>query len=413
MKKRDFITIISIISLVALCFFITIFNKGEKGQFVKVIKDNTLVGTYPISDDYILDLGTNKVVISDNTVYMKDCSCPDLLCQKQKAISYCGEHIVCLPNKIVVSIEKGNSPISRDSLYFNTYINVTIYDSTDEQLLDEVMDICSKYEKICSRTNSDSELYKLNHRLTSTIESNNIYPHYEVSSELFDMIKQGLYYTDISDHNFNIAIAAVTDLWDFSGGSNVIPKKEEIDSALPFTNPEDIILNEDGTISFKSKNVMIDLGGMAKGYIADRIKEYLLSQNVHSATISLGGNILCVGSKLGIPFKIGIKKPFDNNGATVTEVSVDDKSVVTSGIYERYFEIDGTVYHHILDSKNGYPIQNDIQSISVISDSSVDGDCLSTWLFSLGVDGALEYAYNNPDINVIIIDSNNNIISSK
>lgn len=110
---------------------------------------------------------------------------------------------------------------------------------------------------------------------------------------------------------------------------------------------------------------------------------------------------------------IGIQKPFDMQGNAITTVEECDKSVVTSGIYERYFEKDGTLYHHLLNPTTGYPIDNDLASVTVISDSSLDGDCLSTYLFSLGLDKGLEYAKAHDDIEVIFVDKDNKIHTAR
>lgn len=412
MKKKDFITIISILALILLCFWATKLNSKEQGQYVKITQNNNLVGNYPLDAENTIPLDGCVFVINNGSISMKEANCPDGLCLKQHSISNIGEQIVCLPNKAVASIYGNNSPISRDSLYFNTYINITIYDSEDESILDNIMEMCSKYEKICSRTNREAELYKLNHRLIIPRDIESTYPRYPISAELYDMISIGLEYGKFSNDAFNIAIAPVTELWNFTDQSNYIPSDTEIQTALIYCNTDNIILNTDGTISFTNENIMIDLGGIAKGYIADRIKEYLLSENISSATISLGGNILCLGNKYGKPFNIGITKPFDKSGKSIKTIEITDKSVVTSGIYERYFEKDGIIYHHIIDSQTGYPIQNGIQSITIISNNSVDGDCLSTWLFSLGKDAALNYANSHPEIDIIIVDSNNKVVTT-
>ena len=140
-------------------------------------------------------------------------------------------------------------------------------------------------------------------------------------------------------------------------------------------------------ISFSDNGTILDLGAIAKGYIADRLKDFLLEQGVTSATISLGGNILCVGAKPdGSAFKIGIQKPFDEQGQPLLIAEVNDWSVVTSGVYERCFEQDGVFYHHILDPSTGYPCDNGLLSVTILSPASVDGDALSTTCFSLGLD---------------------------
>ena len=148
----------------------------------------------------------------------------------------------------------------------------------------------------------------------------------------------------------------------------------------------------------------IDLGGIAKGYIADRLKEYLLSEGVTSAIINLGGNTLCIGSKpTNEAFQIAIKKPFSDQNEVLEIASITDQSLVTSGIYERGFEENGIWYHHILDPTDGYPNDTDLISASIQSDLSVDGDALSTICMSLGSEKAQEFLLNYPGVKAWLV----------
>ena len=158
------------------------------------------------------------------------------------------------------------------------------------------------------------------------------------------------------------------------------------------------------TVTLTDPEAAIDLGGIAKGYIADRIKDYLVSQGVKSAIIDLGGNILCVGKRPdGEPFRIGIQRPFADRSETAAIVEIDGKSVVSSGIYERYFEKDGVLYHHILNPDTGYPYDNGLVSVTIISDESVDGDGLSTSCFALGLEKGMELIDSLPDVYAVFI----------
>ena len=157
-------------------------------------------------------------------------------------------------------------------------------------------------------------------------------------------------------------------------------------------------------VDFAKEGMQLDLGAVAKGYIADRIKDYLLEQGVESAIIDLGGNILCVGSRPGgDPFRIGLQRPFASHSETVATVEITDKSVVSSGIYERYFEEDGVLYHHILNPETGYPYDNGLVSVTIISDESVDGDGLSTSCFALGLEKGMELINSLPDVQAVFI----------
>lgn len=139
------------------------------------------------------------------------------------------------------------------------------------------------------------------------------------------------------------------------------------------------------TVTFDPLGMGLDLGAIAKGYIADRLKDYLTGQGVKSALINLGGNVLCIGERPDqTPFRIGVRKPFGEISETLTVCEITDQSLVSSGSYERYFERDGRLYHHILNPDSGYPYDNGLCAVSIRSDSSLAGDALSTVVFALG-----------------------------
>ena len=281
---------------------------------------------------------------------------------------------------------KQNEPITVTDYKLNTYVTVTIYDSTDTALLDECMALCDKYELIFSRTNPESELYKLNHGMLKQSADG----YHTVSDELYEVISVGKKYSELSDDAFCIAMEPLTSIWNFTDGMNMVPDNAHIDTVLPFLKSEDVHLRAPNEVAFVNKGMGIDLGAIAKGYIADKMKEYLISKGVNSALIYLGGNVLCIGEKETGAFKIGIEKPFDVDGDPAAVVSISDASVVTSGTYERYFEKDGEFYHHILDKNTGYPIENGLTAVTIISSSSTDADALSTTCFSLGLEKGME-----------------------
>lgn len=283
----------------------------------------------------------------------------------------------------------------------NTVVTITIYDSKDETLLEDCMKLCDKYEAIFSRTLAGSELYQLNHRELSAIPG--ISDTYSISEELAELISVGLDYAKTSDGAFDIAIAPLTELWDFTAESPTLPDPEGIRRALDKCGYQNVHL--DGQkITFTNPDTSLDLGAIAKGYIADQIKEYLLSKGVKSAIISLGGNVVCLGARPdGSPFKIGIQKPFADRNETAAVMEITDKSVVSSGIYERFFEKDGTLYHHILNPASGYPYDNDLIAVTIISDKSADGDALSTTCFALGYEKGMEYVQTLKDVQAVFI----------
>lgn len=289
-------------------------------------------------------------------------------------------------------------PIRITEFHFNTVVTVSIYDSSDESLLDACMDLCEEYESLFSRTEETSELYKLNHG-TLPMEGE----YYILSDLTADLIQKGLEYSRLSDGAFDITIAPVSSLWDFSSENPHVPEKAALDEALSLVGWENVDL-QGNRIRFLKEGMEIDLGGIAKGYIADCLKEYLISQGVESAIINLGGNVLCIGSRPdGTPFKIGIQKPFSDRNETLASVELSDQSVVSSGTYERNFEEDGIFYHHILNPKTGYPYDNGLTSVTIFSDASVDGDGLSTSCFALGLEQGMALIDSIPDVYALFV----------
>lgn len=404
MKKSDITVILSILILIAVSFLIkSSMNKGE-AAYVVINLAGEEYGRYDLHKDATIELDKNTVVIESEKVYMKDSNCPDHLCESQGAISKSGESIVCLPNKVSVLIEGESDPISKTDFKLGTIVSVKIYDSSDEKILDGCMEICDKYEAVCSRTSQSSELYKLNHRLISA----NADGSYTVSDELYEMLEEGLSYSKMSDGAFDISIGSLTTLWNFTDScDNTVPSSADIDKALASVSYKNIRLDSDNRVFIDDPDTMIDMGGFAKGYIGDRICDYLKEQGINRAIIALGGDNICLGSD----YTIGIQKPFAPQGELADKVSVTDAAIVTSGIYERYFEEDGRMYHHILDPHTGYPYDNDLVSVSVLGKTGSESDFLATYLFSMGYEQAKKYAADN-SIEVILIDDSNNIFKN-
>lgn len=296
-------------------------------------------------------------------------------------------------------------PISISSIKLNTAIQITIYDSQDKSLLDDCLALCDRYELIFSRTNENSELYKLNHRISDSAVSNQTIetqttPYqvngttntWHISEYLAALLSQGLSITRESDGAFDIAIAPLTSLWDFTAEDPKVPDDAAIQKVLPLCSSDGVTIDGQD-ITLPSDDIQFDVGAIAKGYIADRLKDFLVKKGVNSAIINLGGNVLCIGSKPnGTPFKIGIQKPFADRNETEAVMDIAGKSVVSSGIYERCFKQGGKLYHHILNPQTGYPYDNGLISVTIISDQSVNGDALSTTCFALGLKDGLKFA---------------------
>ena len=278
------------------------------------------------------------------------------------------------------SHRKGNTtPISAQELHLNTLVTVTLYGTDRTELLDGAFALCDHYEKLFSRTLPESEIYRLNHGEIS-----------EVSPETSELIQIGLSYGELSEGAFDISIEPVSSLWDFTSGDAVIPDEKELAEAVALVDYRKVHVNGN-TVTFDTPGMGLDLGAIAKGYIADRIKEYLKKEGVEHALINLGGNVLCLGDKPeGTAFRIGVQKPFGEATETLTICPIEDQSLVSSGTYERFFRKDGRLSQHILNPKTGYPYDNGLTAVTIRSDDSLTGDALSTTVFALGEEKGLE-----------------------
>ncbi len=426
MKRKD-IKLLSCIICVILILFISQFTPSKaSGTFVRITQSGKETGLYPLNIDTDIRLDHNTIHIEDGQVSVADADCPDRLCVNQGSISKPGQTIACLPGRTVIQIMASDPsdtsfPITYSGIHFDTLVDVKVFsvsegDTALSDLSDMIKDECTRYELICSRTDSESELYRLNHRLITDNKAveykGNTVIAYRVSDELYDMISAGMSAYGLSDGLFDISIASVSELWDFSSGNGTLPSEADIAAALTHVSADNIILFDDSYIGFKDDNCMIDLGGLAKGYIGDRLRDILISRGADSALISLGGNVVAIGDKAGESFSVGIRQPFATDNAVAAMVSASDTSVITSGTYERYFITDNKLYHHILDPSTGYPFDTDLSSATVIGGSSLQGDILSTVLLAEGSDLAMEHAKRLIDDNiaVILIDDNGDII---
>jgi thiamine biosynthesis lipoprotein len=297
--------------------------------------------------------------------------------------------------------DTSGSPIVKSGFYFNTVISITLYDSSKEQLLDDCFDMAETYENYFSNTVPDSDISKINAAEGAPVA---------VHEETLELLETGLSYCELSNGKFDITIGRLSDLWDFSTKALIeesydamVPSPEEIKEALSTVDYHCVQINGN-EVSLSNPDARLDLGGIAKGYIADRMKAYLNENGVTSGYINLGGNVLVLGAKPdGSSYNIGIQKPFDEDGASIAAVRVTDETVVSSGVYERCFTVNGVLYHHILDTSTGYPYDNGLLGVTIITKASVDGDGLSTTCFALGLEDGMALIESLPDTEAVFI----------
>lgn len=333
------------------------------------------------------------------------------------------------------SRNSSHDPVTQTGFAFDTVITITIYEDNKEDVLEQCLALCEKYESLFSTTREDSEVWKINHAGGNTTK---------VSYETASLIQSARYYCDQSQGMLDLTLRPVAEEWDISGQMKrasdltdyeyYIPSEQTLSELLEHVNYKNVLLtDENGTeigydetlsddtnyfVTLTDRQSAIDLGFIAKGYIADRLKSYLLSEGVKSGIISLGGNILLIGTKPDkSPFNVGIRKPFGAANEIITTIRENDTSVVSSGCYERYFiagdtEQDGTIYHHIFDAATGCPVQNDLLGVTIISDSSTEGDALSTYCYLLGLEQGLEYIRSLANVDAVFVTKDYEIIPS-
>ncbi len=266
----------------------------------------------------------------------------------------------------------------RTELKMDTVCTISVFTSKDASLLEEAFDLIDKYSRLIDMYDSSSEMAYVN--------ENAYKGPVRLSDELFDLIRYAYSVTEYTNGAFNIAIGPLVRLWGIGTENAQIPSEKEIEKILELLNWREIVLDEENrTIEYLRPGMVIDLGAVGKGYVADKIASYLKSRGCTAAIINLGGNVYVIGNnREGKPWNIGIQNP-DGSSGYFTTVQVSDGSVVTSGGYERNFtDSSGNLYHHILDCRTGFPSSSDLVSATIISSSSTLADMLSTACFVLG-----------------------------
>ncbi|MBP3759021.1 MAG: FAD:protein FMN transferase [Firmicutes bacterium] len=304
------------------------------------------------------------------------------------------------------------SGYSKQSFYFDTICEITIFDldpayfddltednfeDTSNALITDAFKLMSEYEKTLSRTIDGSDIDRINKASGEATA---------VNEETLQVISKGIGFGDLSGGVFDITVGKASALWDFheslEEGGTEVPSAEALKEASGHIDYKAISIDEaSGTVRLDDPEMMLDLGGIAKGYIADRVSEYLRGLGVTSGIVNLGGNIEVIGGKAGSlgasleeqsDFSLGIRDPLDETGGLLGIYPGRDVTIVTSGTYERFIEVDGVKYHHILDPETGWPVDTDVLQVSVIAGAGHSADCdgLSTVCLALGSDKGTE-----------------------
>lgn len=319
--------------------------------------------------------------------------------------------VSCTKETSTTDIKKLKSPITKTNYeLIHTVIDITLYDKGNEYLIDSCFDLIAYYESILSGSKDmkdTSEIYALNNAHGDVVT---------LSDDVLDCLISGFNYSRDSNGIFDITIGKLSNLWNFENATT-IPKDYLIQEALTTVDYNNIVI-DGNDVYLKNPDTVIELGGISKGYIADKVAEYLKSQGVESALINLGGNVVAIGyrdNNTNQQFKVGIREPVIGSSNQIGYVEINNMSVVSSGGYEQFIEDKETnkIYSHILDTSTGYPIETDIAQVTIFSKKSVDGDALSTISYALGSDKAIELIESIEDTECLIIKNDGTYLFSK
>ncbi|APU72058.1 FAD:protein FMN transferase [Companilactobacillus crustorum] len=289
------------------------------------------------------------------------------------------------------------SLINKSYYALGTVINLSVAPPANEGNLDAAYHLIQHFEDKLTVNRDQSEVMSINHNA-------GIKP-VVVPQDTYELIKRAVLVSR-RHLGFNVAIGPLVKLWKigFKGANK--PKEADIQQRLQIIDPNRITLNDDEqSVFLQKKGMEIDLGGIAKGYIADKIKMLWIEQNVATGIIDLGGNVLLVGASLHADklWNVGVQNPVKSRDTSLGIINTSAKSIGTSGIYERRLIIDGHEYHHMFDSQTGYPIKNNLASVTIVSDKSIDGEIWSTIGFYQGIEKGVALIEAQPGIEAVFV----------
>ncbi|KAA9008496.1 FAD:protein FMN transferase [Paenibacillus spiritus] len=309
-----------------------------------------------------------------------------------------------------VTEENGTRAMAQTYYIYDTVVNIKVFgDKVQQANMDHIQEMMERMDMEFSRTKKDGDVYKINEAAGKEAV--------KVSDETLDVVKLSVKYAQEMDGLFDPTIGPLVDLWNIGSGGESVPPKQEIDKARALTNYKDVIIDEAAkTVKLAREGMVLDLGGIGKGYAADRIADYLRGEGLDSAMINLGGSsIIALGVKPnGSEWNIGLQDPDKSRGTQLGTIKISNGEVIdASGVYERFFMQDGVRYHHILDPRTGYPGQVGLKSLTIMSPNATDADALSTGVFLMGAEEGMKYLQSLPEkIDAFFITEDNRIYAT-
>ena len=307
--------------------------------------------------------------------------------------------LLCIAMLTACQNSDENKKVSKDIFAMDTYMTVTAYGKNAENGVNKAVDEINRLETVLSAEKQESDIYKLNDSGSGTL-----------STDTKNIVSRALEINKTTNGAFYISIYPLMVKWGFTTQKYNVPSKNEISKLLKDVDSSKIKFDEKSGKKKLTEKMQIDLGGIAKGYTSNRVMQIFKECGVKSGLVSLGGNVQALGTKTdGTAWQIAIENP-DKSSDYIGVVSVKDKAVITSGGYERYFEKNGKTYHHILDPETGYPAESGVKSVTIVSDDGTLADALSTSLFVMGKEKALDYWHEHKnEFDTVLVEDNGDI----
>ena len=293
--------------------------------------------------------------------------------------------------------QKEKKEISDSGFYLDTQCTITVYSEDEEkgkEIVADAFELCKNYEDKMSKTIKGSDVYKVNNAGGKAVS---------VSDETKEVIEMGIEMCEASDGKFDITVGRLTDLWDFKSDDPEVPSENDLEQAVSTVGSEKIKIRGNDVV-IEGGKAKIDLGGIAKGYISGKVADFIEEQGVENAVINFGGNVVTIGKKTdGSDWNVGIQDPNAEGQQILGATKAADQAVITSGIYERKFKAGGKTYHHIIDPKTGYPVENDVEGVTLKCPRDKAGQCdaMSTICLLMGSEEGMKFIESNKEFEAL------------
>lgn len=296
--------------------------------------------------------------------------------------------------------------VSRSEFLMDTIVDLKVHGIKAEEAVKASFEKMEAVENKMSKTIKTSDIYRINQNAADK--------WVKIDKSTFKVIQKAVEYAQKTEANFDPTIAPLVEVWGIGTEEAKIPEAEQIEKAKALVDYNNLLLDSDNyRVKFSQRGMALDLGGIAKGYAADEVYKVLKSYGLKSALVNLGGNVLTLGTKKdGSLWKIGIQDPRRQRGSVMAALELSDQTLVTSGNYERYFEKDGVIYHHLINPETGKPTRNNLLSVSIITENSFEADALSTSAYIMGLDRGRKLIESLPGVEAIFVTEANQLYLS-